>query len=58
MPSEHCPRCQVTRNMRVTISPREETTPDRDIKQIEIRSFHCETCNTFVRSEDTDVDEM
>ena len=25
------------------------------IKEIETRSFHCETCNTFVRSEDADV---
>ena len=57
MPSEYCPRCQVTRNMRVTISPREENVLDGVVKQTETRSFHCETCNTFAKSEDTDIDE-
>ena len=57
MVSEHCPHCQVTRNMRLTISRREETALDGHTKKIETRSFHCEMCNTFVRSEDTDLNE-
>jgi hypothetical protein len=41
--------------MRETVSRRKEATPDGETKEIETRSFHCETCNTFVRSEDTEV---
>ena len=55
MPSEHCPHCRGIRNMRVTVSRRKESTPEGGTKEIETRSFHCESCNAFVRSEDTDV---
>ena len=55
MPSERCPHCQTIRNMRVTVSRRKEISPEEGTKVIETTSYHCETCNIFVRSKDTDV---
>jgi hypothetical protein len=55
MSSEYCPHCGAIRNMRETVSRREETTPEGETKEIETRTFHCETCNAFVRSDDTEV---
>jgi len=43
--------------MRETVSRRKETTPEGETKEIETRSLHCETCNTFVRSEDAEATE-
>jgi len=55
MSSEQCPHCQEIRNMRVAVSRRKEVTPDGKTREIETTSFHCETCNTFIRSEDTEL---
>ena len=55
MPTRYCQHCRAVRNMRVTVSRREERTPEGEKKVIETRSLHCETCTTFVSSEDTEV---
>ena len=52
MPMEFCPRCKGNKSMRVTVSQRNETGVDGTPKKIETRSFSCECCNSFVRSED------
>jgi len=49
-----CPRCHAVRNMVVTTSIRMTTGPKGKLKQIRTKLFHCETCNSFVHSEDTD----
>lgn len=55
MPMESCPRCKGNKNMTVAVSRRTETGPDGKPKQIETRSFNCECCNSFVRSEDREM---
>ena len=46
-----CPRCGVTRNMEVTVSRRRVEEPDGTVRQVVTRTYHCETCGCFVRSE-------
>lgn len=52
MASEFCPKCRAVRNVRVTSSRRKATDADDKPKTILTRTFHCETCNAFVRSEE------
>ena len=49
---EHYPKCKTIQNMRVTFSNREELDSDGNKKQIKTKSYHCEVCQLFVRSED------
>ena len=49
---EYCPKCQATRHMVATVSQRSEVDANGDTKEIVTYSFHCETCHSFVRSED------
>ena len=55
--NELCPKCQTLRTMTVTISRREEVDSEGNKQEIVTRSFHCETCRSFVRSEDIEVEE-
>lgn len=57
MSSELCPRCGTVRNMVMTHSWRKTTGPGGRVKKIQTHLFHCETCNAFVRSEDTELRE-
>ena len=54
MPTEHCPHCRALRNLRVSTIRR--TVPDQagKAKTILTRTFHCETYQSFVRSEEED----
>ncbi len=58
MPSEYCPQCQKNRNMRVDEYQRETINQDGTTMQIETKSFHCETCNIFINSEDTIANQL
>jgi len=49
---EFCTRCRTVRNMRVSVSRRELADPKENIKDIVTKSYHCENCGSFVRSED------
>lgn len=52
MSTAFCPRCHTARNMAESLT-RWETRDKDDNKILMItRSHTCETCNTFVRSED------
>ncbi len=55
MPSDYCPKCQADKNLRVTIVI--ETTKDENgkTKKKLISSYHCEECNSFIKSEDSNV---
>ena len=54
MAIEMCPSCGQLRNMRVRVSTRTETDEDGTERPIRTRSYHCETCGLFVRSEELD----
>jgi hypothetical protein len=47
--SEFCPKCGCLRNAKVSLVKNKE-------KDIFIRSYHCEACDTFVRNEEIDPD--
>jgi uncharacterized Zn finger protein len=47
--SEFCPKCGCLQNARVEMVKNEE-------KDIFIRSYHCEACDTFIRNEEIDPD--
>lgn len=52
MPREFCPRCGVVRNMEVTASRRKLVGKDGTVREVVRRALHCETCRSFVRSEE------
>ena len=47
-----CPRCQTGRNMTEALTRWEAVDEDDNKTAMITRSYTCETCNTFVRSED------
>jgi ribosomal protein S27AE len=53
--NEFCPRCQSPQNMEVTISQREEVDSEGNSRKIVTKSYDCENCGSFVRSEDIEV---
>jgi len=57
MSSELCPRCHAVRNMVMTTSTRVTTGPAGKLNKIRTKLFRCETCNSFVRSEDIETRE-
>jgi C4-type Zn-finger protein len=56
MTSKFCPNCQAIRTARVSVHKRETVTPNDDKVQILTTSFHCDTCNLFINSEDVILD--
>ena len=50
--SEFCPRCSAIRNMVITSSDRVIIDSDGGRNVIRTNHFHCEICNSFIRSED------
>ena len=55
MAFELCPVCRQNRGMRITFSERTEKGKRGKTKKIHSRTFHCEACHQFVRSEDSAV---
>ena len=53
IPREYCPKCKTLRNIRIT-ETHQEIDDNSKNKKIRTKSFHCETCQTFVRSEDSE----
>jgi hypothetical protein len=41
--------------MRVSVSRRKKVAEEGKIKEVKTRSYHCQTCHTFVRSEELDA---
>ena len=52
--SEVCPRRQAVRNLVVSTSGRQETDKEGISREVFTKSFHCEICHSFVRSEDVE----
>jgi len=57
MHRELCPRCGILRNVRISMSRRTAVDAEGKAKEILIRTLHCETCNSFVRSQDIEEPE-
>jgi hypothetical protein len=47
----YCPFCRTAANMIVTVSPRAIAPKDGKKRTIIIKTYHCEACGSFVRSE-------
>ena len=56
MPTEYCPKCKASRNMIVAKS--RAKSKSKEEKDITILSYHCEVCNTFVKSEESILDNL
>jgi hypothetical protein len=54
MPSELCPLCRTAANMMITVTARAIAGRDSKMKTITTRTYHCESCGSFVRSIDED----
>lgn len=50
---EYCPMCRVVRNMRISAFKKEEFDL-KGKKKVLIKTYHCLSCASFVRSEITD----
>ena len=50
MSVEFCPLCRTSRTVSVTVMPITVTAEDGKIKTIVIKTYHCESCRSFVRS--------
>jgi len=51
MPREYCAACGVVRNLAVTTAERTETDEEGNEWKVVTRTYHCESCGQFVRSE-------
>ena len=54
MHSGFCPHCRAERNMQVSVTRRKVTDAEGNTCEVLTRTYHCEVCNTFVRSEDVE----
>ncbi len=53
MPREYCAACGAVRNLSVTTAERKQTDEEGRERKVVTRTYHCETCGRFVRSEDS-----
>ena len=56
MPSEYCPLCRTATNMSITVTQREIAGKDGKMKMIAGKTYHCESCGSFVSSIDEEED--
>ena len=52
MAREMCPACRKPQNMRVLVTERIEKVKASKATPVRTLTYHCETCDRFVRSED------
>ena len=55
--AEFCSKCQKTQNINGVTSTRSVKDIDGNTKHIVTISYHCESCNTFIRSEEHETEE-
>lgn len=55
MAIEFCPKCLAPRSTVLSTSRRETVDRDGETKTIETRSYHCDVCHSFVRSEEIEL---
>lgn len=54
MSIELCSICKNSTTMAVTVTPKTIAGPDGKISVTIVKTYHCEACRSFVRSEKTD----
>jgi hypothetical protein len=47
----YCPHCKVVTNLSVSVMPGIVTGPDGEEKLVTLKTYHCESCDLFVRGE-------
>lgn len=50
--TSYCSHCRVITNQRVAVAPLIVTEPDGKEKIVVLKTYHCESCWLFVRSEE------
>ena len=55
MAIEFCPKCLSPKNMRLSLSVRDQPDSEGAIKKILTKNYQCEVCHSFVRGEDVEV---
>lgn len=50
MQSEYCPICRTITTVMETVVPKVITDNDGDTKVVIVKTYHCESCRSFVRS--------
>lgn len=55
MINEYCPKCHELTSMMMTAEEKEEKDDNGNVVKIITNSYHCNKCNTFVRSEDNNI---
>ena len=53
---EYYPKLLTIKNMQVTTSRRREADGKGGTREMTVRSYHCETCHCFVRSETSEAE--
>lgn len=48
----YCPHCRGIANLSVSITPGIVTDPNGQTKIVALKTYHCEACRSFVRSEE------
>ena len=52
MSIDYCSVCKTATNMIVTVTPKAIAGKDGKMETITIKSYHCESCRSFIRSTD------
>jgi hypothetical protein len=52
MPNEYCPKCKTIKNLRPSVTFKEEKNKKGEVKRIMVTSYHCEECNSFIKSDE------
>ena len=51
----YCPHCMAVNNLGVSISLRTITAPGGTTETLISRMYHCESCRSFIRSEEDEI---
>jgi hypothetical protein len=51
MNREYCPKCKTIKNLRASITKMTTKDKEGEAKEAIIHSYHCEECNSFIKSE-------
>jgi hypothetical protein len=56
MPRDYCPKCRKVTDTTVIESERDDPQADGSMLSVKTRSIHCDSCGTFIRSEEIEED--
>jgi len=52
---EYCPKCSKVQNLDESESIQKDKSENGEAVKIVTKSYHCQVCKTFIRSEDTEI---